>query len=137
MNEDKFWSKVDIREADDCWLWKAGKDSDGYGAAWHKGKQQKAHRLAYEFTYGNTPGALVLHTCDTPACCNPKHLYDGTHHDNALDNIKRGKHILSRRQVDEIRTKYTGKYGEQTQLATVYNVDRTTIHNIVNFKAWK
>ena len=29
--EERFWSKVDKREPDDCWEWQASLDTRGYG----------------------------------------------------------------------------------------------------------
>jgi len=77
-----------------CWLWMRQKDKDGYGQwRWSsKGKWQKAHRESYQAFKGAIPdGLCVLHTCDTPACCNPDHLYAGTRKDNVRDMIDRGR----------------------------------------------
>jgi hypothetical protein len=42
------------------------------------GKTTYVHRLAYELWVGPIPeGLWVLHRCNTPTCCNPKHLYAG------------------------------------------------------------
>jgi hypothetical protein len=34
---------------------------------------------------------MVLHTCDTPRCWNPDHLYEGTGADNNRDCRERGR----------------------------------------------
>jgi hypothetical protein len=34
---------------------------------------------------------VVMHSCDFPLCCNPKHLLVGTVKDNVLDKIKKGR----------------------------------------------
>jgi len=36
-------------------------------------------------------GALVLHSCDNPACCNWRHLRVGTHRENQMDAVARGR----------------------------------------------
>jgi hypothetical protein len=88
----RFWSKVD--RATSCWLWTAGKDKDGYGKfqvnSRRDGRQVqkhfRAHRLAWELEHGQlAAGLLLMHSCDTPACCNPAHLSPGTQLQNRAD----------------------------------------------------
>lgn len=81
----QFWTYVEILGTDDCWEWQNGL-SDGYGHVWIDGKKIKTRRLVYTLTYGPIPdGLLVCHTCDNRKCCNPKHLFLGTHEDNARE----------------------------------------------------
>jgi hypothetical protein len=50
-----------------------------------------AHRIAYELTSGQNPdGGLVCHRCNNAACCNPRHLYLGTHQTNGSDGAEHG-----------------------------------------------
>jgi hypothetical protein len=86
-----FWAKV---EKSDCWLWLAAKTDKGYGVFSVDGRTKKAHRLAYELTRGEIPhGLCVLHRCDTPACCNPNHLFLGTRAENNSDMMAKGRHV--------------------------------------------
>ena len=97
---DRFWRKVRrLRDDDACWLWRSGRTSCGYGKfavtlPREKGKTPQkhtiAHRLAYMFTHGFTD-EIVRHDCDTPLCCNPKHLRTGTQADNRRDCVERGR----------------------------------------------
>lgn len=86
--EERFWSHVDKRGPDDCWLWAGGLTRGGYGGfsgLRHLG--QRAHRIAYQLAVGPIPDGLDLdHTCHDPStctardecphrrCCNPRHL---------------------------------------------------------------
>jgi hypothetical protein len=89
---ERFWEKVEKHDHG-CWLW-TGALAAGYGClGGGPGKPLvKAHRLSYELHKGPIPdGAKVLHTCDTPPCVRPDHLYVGTQRDNALDRERRGR----------------------------------------------
>ena len=101
VDPDLFWSRVDRREPDECWLWLGDKygggskgGANGYGrlGAGESGKYLLAHRVSYILSVGPIPDhALVLHRCDNPPCVNPNHLYTGTHADNAADRTTRGR----------------------------------------------
>lgn len=86
-----------------CWLWLGGWDNDGYGKINKNGKTVAyAHRFFYQIHKGEIPdGKLVLHKCDSPACCNPDHLFLGTHADNALDKCRKGR-LRNGRRKDKI-----------------------------------
>ncbi len=87
-----FWSKIDRSEVESCWPWFGGKLQSGYGGAWWRGRHTGSHRVAYELANGPIPGGLqVLHRCDNPPCCNPAHLFIGTHLDNMRDKVDKGR----------------------------------------------
>lgn len=93
MNPLTFWNRVN-RTGDEsaCWNWQAARDKYGYGITSWKGKNAKAHRIAYLFTHGVLPADLeICHTCDNRACCNPAHLFEGTHWDNMQDRNRKGR----------------------------------------------
>ena len=67
----RFWAKVDKRDADQCWPWLASFYRNGYGQFGHTG----AHRFSYELHHGPIPdGKVIDHTCGQRYCVNPAHL---------------------------------------------------------------
>lgn len=76
---------------DGCWIWQGYFDKDGYGLVWHNRKQWRAHRLSFQIYNGPLTHENVLHTCDTPACCNPKHLFLGSQVVNLQDASAKGR----------------------------------------------
>jgi hypothetical protein len=88
----RFWPRVS--KSDSCWMWIAAIDSRGYGKFWLRGRTVKAHRVAYELTYGaiaDDDPRIVCHHCDTPLCCRPDHLFLGTSKENTADMIRKGR----------------------------------------------
>ena len=100
----RFWFKVDRSGGPRaCWPWLAGLDTYGYGA-FRLGARTEgsigAHRLAWLLTYQGPilPGAVFRHfVCDNPPCCNPAHVYPGTHQDNMRDMVAAGRQAIGDR----------------------------------------
>lgn len=119
--ESRFWAKVDRRSGDECWPWLArAKTQWGYGVfgvntSWREG----AHRVAYMLDRGERipKGLYVRHSCDNPACCNPKHLSLGTPLDNMRDMYDRG------------RDRHIGLNGEANGRAKLSNEDISCIRS--------
>ncbi len=101
----RFMSQVhvDYGMPDGCWIWTGTKNKQGYGHFKVKNKMQKfqinfSHRVAYQIFNGCIyDNLIVCHTCDNPFCVNPIHLFLGTHKDNALDMISKGRHNEARK----------------------------------------
>jgi HNH endonuclease len=75
-----------------CWLWLPLGRHNVYGYAFFQGRYYAAHRLSYAVFKGDVPADRdVCHTCDTPACINPDHLFLGTEQDNIRDMLAKGR----------------------------------------------
>jgi hypothetical protein len=139
---DRFWAKVDRSDSEGCWLWTAGGDKQGYGhfSVAH-GKHTRAHIFSWMLVHGDMPNKLcVLHTCDTPACVNPDHLFLGTRKDNADDKTAKGRtpkgeqhwrNKLTDDQVQNIRHKFEQDRISSTVLSEQYRVTPVTILNAI------
>ena len=90
--EEAFWSKVDIREVDECWNWTASITTHGYGRFQRYGTKIPAHRMSWILHNKKKikSGMFICHHCDNKLCVNPNHLYCGTHADNMRDAMQRG-----------------------------------------------
>lgn len=149
---DRFWNNVDVGNEEDCWEWKGSLSIRGkYGQLMtsFKGVRflKKGHRLSYLINKGDIPDNLIVcHMCNNSKCCNPNHLYLGTHSDNWNDTIDNGNNYvlpalkgdkspnskLNWKKVEEIRnSKESG-----VVLGKKYGVSRVTISNVRRNLTW-
>lgn len=83
----RFQAKF-IVAASGCWLWTACCFTDGYPAFSFQGRSVRAHRHAYEQTYGEIPAGLVIdHLCRNHQCVNPAHLEAVTQRENIMRGV--------------------------------------------------
>lgn len=145
----RFWAKVDVRLPNECWLWIGAKNTSGYGTFKLRNRQRLAHRVSYWLAHNVEPGAArVCHSCDTPRCVNPAHLWLGTDADNNADKAAKGRAhggkqdgaSNPRAQLTEADVRSivelfrTGK--GNTPIGRQFNVSHATIGMIRNGKTW-
>ncbi len=131
-----------------CWIYSVI-DCYGYGRLKINGKVVRAHRYSYELHNGEIPdNMMICHSCDTPSCVRPSHLFIGTAKDNIQDMINKGrKNVLkgeeyrhsklTEEQVIQIRLLTAGEDISQEMIGNQFGVSRRMVNKIKNGKAWK
>jgi hypothetical protein len=145
---ERFWARVRRGAPDKCWLWTGatfGKKGEGYGVLRLCGRDVHAHRVAYFLLHGALPEGMGCHTCDTPLCVNPAHVFPGTAADNSADMVAKGRQAhgerhpaakLTRRQAEEIRQRYAAGVVTQATLGTEYNVHQVQVWRVIHRENW-
>jgi hypothetical protein len=128
-----------------CWLWLRGTTRHGYGVAVCGRRVRRASRVSWENTNGPIAAGLgVCHSCDTPACVNPAHLWLGTRVDNMQDAKRKGRLAcgerhgeskLNARQVSVARKAYALGVSQQF-LADCFGVGRCAVRKAVTRQTW-
>lgn len=137
-----------------CWEWTGTRLLRGYGRfALRHNVKVVAHRYAYEYFRGPIRSGLwCLHNCDNPPCCNPLHLFLGTHLDNMADMRRKDRHpgaALGRKRQDwnpysklteddvrVAREAYT-LGTPQAHIATCLDVHPAHISRVVRGRSWR
>lgn len=114
-DEYRFWWQMEV--SGECLLWTGWTDRKGYGRTSYRKKPWITHRLAFVLAGGVIPAGLqVMHSCDTPACCNPNHLRTGSNRDNIDDMMAKGRSLHGARHH---RAKLSGEDVKQIRLVTL------------------
>lgn len=116
-----------------CWIWLRGIHHKGYGLVCINGRQQLAHRFAYEQLRGPIPDGLEPdHLCRQHDCINPAHLEAVTH----TVNMRRASNTrLTMSNAEEIRALFgTVPPG---QLAARFGISRGHLYQIIRGDCWK
>lgn len=143
---------IEINKKTNCWEWQRAKNIHGYGTITINRATRTVYREMYKLINGEITDELhVLHDCDNPSCCNPKHLHLGTISDNMKECYDRGRsklrpvslrgtknpnHKITELDVIKIRNKYQNGL-KQIEIAKIFNISQTQVSDIVNYKAWK
>lgn len=157
------WLKQRLAEpfGEECVEWPWAKKAGGYGKvndlSGRPARYLYVHRVSCEYVHGPAPSdkPMALHSCDNPACFNPKHLRWGDHKSNVFDAVSRGRnskppnskgggegeanygHKLCNEDVLAIRDSYIPGATSYNSLAKQFGVNHTMIRKIVKQEAWK
>ena len=76
-----------------CWEWLGLITANGYGQVSFKNKRYRPHRVALHLwkKFKLNSKLFACHHCDNKLCCNPEHLFAGTHSDNMQDSLAKGR----------------------------------------------
>ena len=154
---EEYLSRIDKLSEDECWEWTGGTYRGGYGMYgrfYYKGKRiLPAHRISYLIYKGTIPeGKKILHSCDNPPCCNPKHLSAGTQLENVTQMWSRGRG-KSTVGADQWGTSLSDegamriynhpmddknyKWHEYARIGTLYGVSDQVVARIKDKKTWR
>lgn len=149
FTEAKFWRKVRVAGANECWIWLGSVTQYGYGRMLVDKKESLAHRIAWELRNGTPPaiddprGLFVCHTCDNRLCCNPSHMFLGTNRENIADRHMKGRtshaskigyRKLNWALVEVIRSRPTDQ--SHASLAAEFGVSTKTIKSVRSGASW-
>lgn len=152
--ESRFWEKVNVGGEGECWGWQAHTNNKGYGQFRLGGKVKLSHRVAWEMENGDIPdGICICHRCDNPPCCNPNHLFPGTHSDNMEDMYMKGRKNptgtpipanrgsgngmakLTKEQVLKIRAMAKNRIHKK-EIADRFGISASYVYDILKRRRW-
>lgn len=159
----RFFANVPNGTQGECWEWLGHQTNRGYGTIKYHQVGFLAHRVALYFACKPVSQDMhACHRCDNPLCCNPDHLFWGTHQNNMDDmNSKNRCHRLrgdahpSRlrpetrpRGDNHARSKVTAKQvleiremsalgATQLAIAGSFGICREAVRAIVRRKTWR
>ena len=142
----RFWKKVEIKEADECWVWTAYTNDKGYGRLTVNRSVLRAHRVSLAWaTNHSLTGLVVMHTCDNPPCCNPAHLRIGTVEDNNRDCLDKGRkmapageeHSGAKLTENDVKLIRASPVSQRKALSVEFNLRHSYIREIQIGRTWR
>ena len=133
-------------------MWTAAKDSRGYGRVMDRLPDEStrvvsAHRVSWEFANERKvpEGLSVCHTCDTPACVRPDHLFVGTMKENMEDCARKMRSTLGVRNAssrfserDVLDIYFLSSRGHTgSAIARFIGVHDPTVYDIISGRGWR
>ena len=152
MTEEEFlvWlNENHTKDDNQCWIWKGGKNSAGYGCVGKNGKMMLVHRISLEQKIGRELDVKedARHICpNTPnrKCYNPAHLAPGTRKQNMEDMVVYGRSQTGTKnyhskltEEDVISIRENRGLFLLSELADMFGVDQALISMVANRKIWK
>ena len=135
----RFWEKVSVGADDACWPWRGSAGSNGYGRFSLRRRMRSSHRVAVTLSHGPIPaGMVVMHLCDNPPCCNPKHLRVASPSENAKDPFIKGRRQGPRASVtaEDVRS-IRDDQRPVRKIAEAYGVTASCISHIRKGRSWR
>ncbi len=150
---DRFWAKVERGSSAQCWEWQSTRSNKGYGKFEFNGRQIGSHRVAWAISQGISPddipeGVMILHNCDNRLCCNPSHIFSGSHADNMADMAAKGRgkgkppihkgerHHAVKLSEDQVRMVRSSPLSAP-KLAPLLGVSEWAIYDIRSNRTWR
>ena len=139
---EKQFNRMVIKK-DGCWDWRGFIRPDGYTRVKFGSRKTSVggHVVSWMIKHKRIikKGECILHKCDNRKCCNPKHVYLGTHLENSIDMLNRNRHPLIKLNVGKVKNiKNLIAIGVPlTKIAKKFNVHWATINDIKYGKTWK
>jgi hypothetical protein len=146
---DRLMRRIEYDTNGGCWLWSGAVITGaGYGNLPVDGKSTAASRVSWTVFRDPIPaGMFVCHRCDVRLCCNPDHLFLGTHRENMADMTRKGRAgaargessgvaKLNEAQVREIRASLAAG-ASQRAVAVKFCVSAGTVQAIAEGRSWR
>ena len=145
---ERLWSRVADPNDNGCMMW-TGATSHGYGSLrGPQGHTVAAHRMAFMLANPevDVTGMSICHACDEPRCCNPEHLWMGSHADNMAYRQQKKRDAVGERNASSrltiqtartIRNLYETTGESQRGLARRFGVSQSTIGALLRRSTWR
>ena len=151
---DRFWSKVDVGSATECWGWNLTATRDGYGLFSAGGTLHRCTRFAYVHRGGviNSNniqrGLRISTTCGNKMCCNPSHMKTFSHQE-IWDNMAKNNRItvgskhkmakLKESDILQMRARYVYRSATDgfAAIGRDYGVTTGCVRDICIRKTWR